>query len=76
MPKAKSGPKFTHTARNQVGVFVQIGSGLESAHFCRVIEAMKIEHLAVRDFLEHSANVIAICSPGLFEPFQTIRQRI
>ena len=76
MPKAKSRPKFAYTTRDQIGVFVQIGGALKRGQLCRIIEAMQIKHLTVRDFLKHSTNVVSICFPYLFEPFQTIGQRI
>src|SRR6266481_2651794 len=56
MPETESRPKFTYTTGNQIRVFIQIGSGAKRANFLRVIEALKIEHLATRDLLQHHAN--------------------
>ena len=74
MPKTESRPKFSDTTSNQIGVFIQIGSCSERANFLRIIEALQIEHLAVSDFLEHDANVLAIGLLHLIEPTKTIRQ--
>src|SRR5256885_15921466 len=76
MPKAKSRPEFAYTTRDQIGVFVQIGGALKRAQLCRIIEAKQIKHLTVSDLLKHSTNVVSICFPYLFQPFQTIWQRI
>src|SRR4029078_4974365 len=51
MPETKSRPEFAHTACNQIGVFVQVGSSLERANLCRVMEPVQIKHLAMRDLL-------------------------
>ena len=74
MPKTESRPKFTDRASNQIGVFIQIGSCPERANFLRIIETLQIEHLAVSDFLEHAANVVAIGLLDLIKPTQTIRR--
>jgi hypothetical protein len=47
---------------------------LERADFCRVVEALQIEHLTAADFLEHEANVIAIRRLHMLQPLQAIWQ--
>src|SRR5437867_8621942 len=51
MPETKARPEFADTTGNQIGVFVQIGGGAKRANFLRIVEALEIEHLAMRDLL-------------------------
>src|SRR5262249_15898030 len=67
LPETESRPKFTDTTGNQIGVFVEIGSGGEGADFLRIIKALQVEHLAACDFFEHHTNVIAV---GMLRPIE------
>src|SRR5437870_3724142 len=51
MPETKARPEFADTTGNQISVFVQIGGGAKRANFLRIIEALEVEQLAMRDLL-------------------------
>src|SRR6266496_5240142 len=51
MPETKTGPEFADTTGNQISVFVQIGGGAKRANFLRIVEALDVKHLAMRDLL-------------------------
>ena len=73
MPETESRPKFADTTGNQISVFVQISGEAERVNFLRIIEALQIEHLPTRDFLQDNANVCAIRLLQMVEPIKTIR---
>src|ERR1700741_3837216 len=75
MPETKERPKFTDTTGNQIGVFVQIGGGAERANLLRIVEALQIEHLATRDFLQHDADVSAIRLLDSLQAYKAIGRR-
>src|SRR5437762_2803482 len=69
-------PELTYTTGDHIRVFVEIGSCRERASFLWIWEALQIEHLATRDFVEHHANVVAIRLLDVIEPIKTIRQAL
>jgi hypothetical protein len=74
VPETESRPKFTDTACNQIGVFVEICSGTQRADLLRITETLQVEHLATRNFFEHKANVVAVCVLHSFQASQAIGQ--
>ena len=60
VPETESRPKLTDTTGNQIGVFLEIGSGTQRADLLWIIKTLQVEHLATRNFFEHKANVVAV----------------
>src|SRR5262249_5997625 len=67
LPETESRPKFTDTTGNQIGGFVEIGSGGEGPDFLRIIKELQGERPVAWDFFEDHKNVIA---GGMVRPIE------
>ncbi len=75
MAKTQPGPKFSRTAGNEIGVFVELGRRFQSDDLLWISETLEIEDLAAVNLFKHRPDFFAVEHFALIEPIQTWLQR-